>query len=88
MSRRKQLRMVCPMSMSGNPLRHADGTVKHPLSAYLYPRSFDREGAARCPDAFGQYPAGSRSEDDPCHGLRRLPTGGASASSLSGIGAT
>ena len=45
MSRRKQLRMVCPMSMSGNPLHPADGTVKHPLSAYLYPRSSDREGA-------------------------------------------
>ena len=29
------------------------------------------------PDAFGQYPAGSRSEDDPCLGLRRLRTGGA-----------
>ena len=28
------------------------------------------------PDAFGQYPAGPRSEDDPCHGLRRQPTGG------------
>ena len=44
--------------------------------------------ATRCPDAFGQYPAGSRSEDDPCHGLRRLPTGGALATPLSPIGAT
>ena len=34
------------------------------------------------PDAFGQYPAGSRSEDDPCHGLRRQPTGGACGSSI------
>ena len=40
------------------------------------------------PDAFGQYPGGSRSEDDPCLGLRRLRTGGALASSLSGICAT
>ena len=40
------------------------------------------------PDAFGQYPAGSRSEDDPCLGLRARRTGGALASSLSGIGAT
>ena len=32
--------------------------------------------STRCPDAFGQYPAGSRSEDDPCLGLRRQPTGG------------
>ena len=28
------------------------------------------------PDAFGQYPAGPRSEDDPCLGLRARPTGG------------
>ena len=28
------------------------------------------------PDASGQYPAGPRSEDDPCLGLRRLRTGG------------
>ena len=34
------------------------------------------------PDAFGQYPGGSRSEDDPCLGLRRLPTGGACGSSI------
>jgi len=34
------------------------------------------------PDAFGQYPAGSRSEDDPCLGLRRQPTGGACGSSM------
>ena len=40
------------------------------------------------PDASGQYPAGSRSEDDPCLGLRRRRTGGALASSLSGICAT
>ena len=40
------------------------------------------------PDAFGQYPAGPRSEDDPCLGLRRRRTGGALAPSLSGIGAT
>jgi len=29
------------------------------------------------PDAVGQYPGGSRSEDDPCLGLRALRTGGA-----------
>ena len=29
------------------------------------------------PDAPGQYPGGLRSEDDPCLGLRRRPTGGA-----------
>ena len=40
------------------------------------------------PDASGQYPAGSRSEDDPCLGLRRRRTGGALAPSLSDIGVT
>ena len=34
------------------------------------------------PDASGQYPAGSRSEDDPCLGLRALRTGGACGSSI------
>ncbi len=34
------------------------------------------------PDAVGQYPGGPRSEDDPCHGLRRLRTGGAFGSSI------
>ena len=38
--------------------------------------------ATENPDAFGQYPAGSRSEDDPCLGLRRQPTGGACGSSI------
>ena len=75
--------LVIPYSTLAPPARTAKNPAPSPRFAGPAPTA-----ATMDPDAFGQYPAGSRSEDDPCLGLRRRRTGGALASSLSGICAT
>ena len=69
--------LVNPIFPPRNPAKNAKNAAPSPRLAGPAP------AATTCfPDAPGQCPAGPRSEDDPCPGLRRLPTGGAFGSSI------
>ena len=65
-----------------NPLSHPRPLDKNAKNTAPAPRSAGPAPTAStcCPDAPGQYPGRSRSENDPCPGLRRQPTGGACGS--------